>query len=373
MTSPTAPGTLDGFEYTSMADDEPMTDPAVSSTDSAASPAPGSSLTDSPASTETTADADPEASAPLEGAPADPDQSQPETLVFPEGGSPFTFRVDGNDAAPAGAKVYPDGSVLLPKSAWDDIRGNWLGHRGAWRHKEAQYQQRIAHTEQAAMAAARDQVETVELERDQARAALEEFREILEGGPEAVFQWAQQFEVNKPALQARMEARELKVQLDRATRQTQTYTARETEQQEAAKAAEWRPALEDHLRHAITTLAGTDEFKGVAATPEAVADLHGFLWETMADKLFYEKSENPQRLEDIGFRVDVLRTFLAREKKKADDRAAKVQTTVQSAVRNAGALAPTPHTGRKQATPHKGATAPKILDPDQEIGGREYF
>ena len=373
-TSLTAPDALDGFAYTSLADEDNASPTDLAPTETESIP-PDSGATASPdpeAPVEPTAETPADATDPTVPA-TPPDSETPTALMFPEGGQPFAFSVDGGRKfSPEGAVQYPDGSVLLPERAWAQIRGGFLVDRESVNAKLASARQQMEQARQTATAESSTRITALERDLEVRKAALDQFQQIIEAGPEALLEWAQQFDVNKPILLANMRAAELEARLKHAETQTQTYTARETEQAQEAKAAAWRPELENHLRHAITTLAATDEFKGVAATPEAVEDLYGFLWETMADKLFYEKNENPQRLEDIGFNVNVLRAFLTREKKKADDRAAKVQTTVQSAVRNAGSLAPTPHVTKKPAAPPK-AAAPKALDPDHVIGGRDYI
>jgi hypothetical protein len=128
------------------------------------------------------------------------------------------------------------------------------------------------------------------------------------------------------------------------------------------------------VEYALTQLLATDEFKGLPNTPDAVADMKEWLWENMAGQLFFEKVENAKELKDIGFKVELVKSFLNREKKAREGVAAQAAKVAGAAQRNAQALAPTPaprKQGKAQSAPTRSAP-PKSKDPDDVIGSRDY-
>lgn len=370
MSSPTAPGDISLDDIDSALDsihedDTPAsTDPTPAVTGATPPAAADPETPDQPPELgEPEADASVDASAADPTAPANPETPNPD--IGTPAGTPFAFRVDGREVTPEGALQLPDGSVLFPAKAWAQVQGQFLGDRGVWRQKEAKYQQAVQQAQQAAQQQVAESLGAVELERDQARAALEEFQRILAAGPDAVMQWAENFAVNRPALEANMRARALEVKLQQAERQQQTWQAKESEQAEAQRAEEWRPQMEAHLDRALDHyLSGP--FAGVATTPQEKADLRQFLWDTMREQLFYEAVVPARKLEDVGFRKEVLEAVLSREKARVGAVAKQTATLSAAATRNAAALAPTP----MQARPAKAPAAPakkKPLDVDAMV------
>lgn len=371
MSSPVAPGDV-SLDEIDQALDEIHTDDAPASTDptpTAEADPPSSDAGDAPepeATGETTAEtpADPAvASAPDAALP----DSTPNTqLTLPEGAQPFAFRVDGREYKPEGAMQLPDGSVLLPEKAWAQIRGGLLVDREAVNSKLAQARQQVQQARQEAEHQSTAALSAVTLERDQARAALEEFQKILSAGPDAVMQWAENFAVNRPALEARMQARALEVRLQQAEQERQTWQQQQAQATEAQQAEALRPQLEAHLEHALDVkLAG--EFAGIASTPQEKADLRAFLWETMRGQLFYEDEQG------IGFRTDLLDTVLGREKARQDAVAKKATVLSEAARRNAAATAPTSAAPRRGTPPPAKAPKAKPVDVDEAIAAIDWL
>lgn len=369
MTSPTAPGDV-SLDDIDSALDEMTEDDSPASTD----PTPVDAGATPPAMDQEPADqppelGEPEADAPVDAsaadpaAPADPTETPNPTSGTPQG-TPFAFRVDGREVTPEGALQLPDGSVLFPAKAWNQVQGQFLGDRGVWRQKEARYQQAVQQAEQSAQQQVAEQVGAVTLERDQAQAALDEFRGILARGPEAVLEWAQNFEVNRPALEATMRARALEVKLQQAEKQQQTWQSQRTEQEDQQYAESvLRPALESHVDYALDKLLA-GEFTGVAPTPEDRAELRQHVWEVAGHQLFHPLVENARKPEDFGFNVALVKQILTREKARVGKVAQQTATLSAAATRNAAALAPTPKTMRPAgATPAK----KKPVDVDQMV------
>ena len=372
MTSPTAPGgdDLDGFEYRSLAEDEATadTDPTPA-TDDAALPSPeGTEPPDpTPATGETTADARTDASVPSPGTSADPSELQPDQLMYPEGGVPFTFVVDGLTVAPEGAVQYPDGAVLLPTKAWDQLRGNNLADRGAWRQKEQQYQRQVQEARTAAEQGASQQVRALTVDRDRKSAALAEFEKIVALGPDELYDWCQNFAVNRPALEARMDAASVRAELDAVRSQTQRYETEADQRTQAEQDETDRTQCEAHLDYALTDLL-TKEFPGVAQTPQDRAELKDHVVKTLGGVLFYRDPEA-----GLQMRVDLLREVLGREKKRAQGTLSDAARTLGAAQRNTAALAPT----LVRRTPAKAVAAPAVkakwVDHEEVLGSRNYL
>ena len=363
MTSPTAPGGF-GLDELDSALDSITDDETAASTDPTpavpGAPPPASADPETPETPpelgEPEADDSADASATDPVAPATPETPTPD--ISAPAGTPFAFRVDGREVTPEGAVQLPDGSILFPAKAWQQVQGSFLGDRGVWRQKEARYQQAVSQAEASAKAQIADQMGAVELERDQARAALEEFQRILAAGPDAVQQWAENFAVNRPALEARMQARALEVQLEAERRQVKQFQAQRDQQTEEQRAEELRPQLEAHFDKALDHyLSGP--FAGVAATPQEKAELRSFLWETHRAQLFYEDEQG------IGFRKEILEAVLGREKARVEAVAKQTATLGAAATRNAAAIAPTP----VRAKPKAAVVPPKkkAVDPDEVL------
>jgi len=345
MTSPTAPGVADdlgGFEYHSEVEesrDIASPEPVPAALEDASPELGAADLPEPTAPAETTATSP--------AADLLPGEITPDKLTFPTGGTPFAFRIDGREVAPEGAVQYADGSVLLPAKAWDVMRGGFLADRGAWDQKERSYQ-----------AAVREARERRSSEQVRAEKILAEWGKVLAGGPEAVVQWAEDFERNRPILEARIEAQMAQAELER-------YRAGEQQLQQQQAAERLVPSLQGHLTSALNHyLSGP--YKGVARTKAERDDLESFLWGTMAGQLFYEDEQG------YGFRTDVLEQVLQREQARQQRAADATKKATDAARLNAAATSPT-RTTRGAARPAPGQPKPKRLDPDEVIATRDYL
>lgn len=137
--------------------------------------------------------ATPQAPAPVDAAPAVP-------ALAPE---PFAFTADGTKVAVTGATVAPDGTITMPRDTWNRVVQPHLADRRQWQLKEQSYRQQIEE---------RDPAQNAEVLR--ARAILGTLTALMDQGPEKMAEWLDDFERNRPILQAQAETAVLKAQYE---------------------------------------------------------------------------------------------------------------------------------------------------------------
>lgn len=202
----------------------------------------------------------PTTDAPDPAAPdASPDGESPPAALAPvtpfdpskhiplDSGDPFTFRVDGRQVAPDGARVVGD-HIVFPKTTWQQMH-TLLADRSVIKERETGYRQRIQALEAGQGAW------------QQEKSALLAQVDRVFSDPAAAQQFLENWQVHGPRLRAEMEAKAARAQLD-AVRQRDAEA--EAERQDAALV----PQL----------------FDGLGATLEAWLQDEGIDWQNDPDK-----------------------------------------------------------------------------------------
>jgi hypothetical protein len=168
----------------------------------------------------------------------------------PEGGEPFAFRVDGREVAVPGAQRYEHG-IYVPADAWNGVVQQHLADRGVWQQQRQAYERQIAELNPDA--------HPVVL---QAQATVQAFKELLDKGPLEVAKWLDQYERNRPLLEAQIQNQTLAAQLEQRTRGSQQQEQEQLERQ----VWEAMPGyLEQHIEAAVSQTPELAELKGVGA------------------------------------------------------------------------------------------------------------
>ena len=202
-------------------------------------PAPGSAPTPpspapDPAPAPAAAPGDPAAPAAGEPAatPADATPAAPQA---------YTVRADGADYEIRGATLTADGALVIPKDSlpWvERVLQQGISHQGSF-HKRIESAKAVGMRE-GMERAAKEHPSVIE-----AQTVLEEFEALIAGGPDAVLQWAENFERNKGALE-----------LKRAQALYAAKEARDAAASPAAAPQRLEPAqAHAHLSTVIATLA----------------------------------------------------------------------------------------------------------------------
>lgn len=180
---------------------------ALAAPESASTEAPEAPESAPPAAPESPAAPDPssegDSPAPADSASQPPDESQaPDPFA---GGEPFAFRVDGRQVALDGAKVI-NGHVVIPEATWHNQARHFLADRSAIKERTTAFQREAAQERQA-----RQAVEA------QHQAIIAEMQRMF-ADPQAMRAKLDHWEVNGPLLQAQVEAREAKAQVEQFQR-----------------------------------------------------------------------------------------------------------------------------------------------------------
>lgn len=266
----------------------------------------------SPTPSDAAASASPEAPA---SAPATPEAIDPFA-----GGTPFTFRVDGTEISPQGAKVVGD-HVVIPRQAWEqEVRGKWLGNRDAWRQREGQWEHRLRETE-SRIAGRQEELD----------ASLAVMREFFKN-PETARALLQDWERQGPLLQARAETQRYKAQAERYDREQQEAAER---RQQAEFAPQVIQAMGDFVGQTLTE-AGV-KWEGDKAAEQQWG---GFIRELVEDY----GVRAMLRTDPLTGAVDLDREKLGRLVQRELGRSKAQQSTVKAAEKvvqqNAAAVAP---------------------------------
>lgn len=291
----------------------PVSADATPTTDQ--SPAPDAP----PAAPEPSSEGEP-ASAPE--APRPPDELQAPISPF-DGGEPFTFRVDGQHVALDGVKLVND-HVVIPVETWrTQVQANLLGHRGAWREREGAYKQEIGKE--------RQQRQAIEAQHN---AIMAEVQQMF-ADPQVMLEKLQNWQVNGPLLQAQIEARAAKAQVEQFQRQQQEV---QRQQQEAAQ----EPKLKEHLGDTVEQWLTDNGVDWTGDQDTWVEFLH-HLWDTYGKDVLYIRDPLTGRL---ALNEDRVYREFQREVSRAKSRQQAVKAADASKARNQAALAPA-----KPATP----------------------
>jgi hypothetical protein len=228
-----------------------------------------------------------------EGAPAE----QVPVWTPPEGGEPFSFRVDGREVAVPGAQRYEHG-IYVPADAWNGVVQQHLADRGAWQQQRQAYEHRLAELD--------PQAHPVVL---QAQATVQAFQELLAKGPLEVAKWLDKFEQNRPLLEVQIQNQALQNQLELRTRGSQQQEQEQLVQQVADALPGY---LEQHIEAAISQTPELAALKGSAGK------LRETLW-PYAQMLFIEAPpdrdlpEHGLRRGQIGVNRAVLSQMLGQQ------------------------------------------------------------
>ena len=340
---------------------EPELDPTGSPDPETATPAaetppvttePGAELTEgSPAPSESAAP-DPTAPAAL-AAPAP--VADPNTFIPPEGGTPFTFAVDGRQVALEGAKVLGD-HILIPKDVWlNQVRPNFLADRTAVRERERGLRRELA---------ARETGQSEESKRSKALIAVVD---QLFANPDALLKAAENWHIEGPKLRTEAELNVTRQDLERYRQQEAEAKAREEE-------AELMPKLQNGLALAVEDLLA-----------EAGVQWDGNQAEEARWKGFVEALEQDIGLTSLFSRdhrgqivldEDRVRRAFNRERARGQSQQAVAKVVEKKTALNAAATAPTkpsaPVAGKPPAKPVKAERTrddngqfTKRLDPDE--------
>jgi hypothetical protein len=223
----------------------------------------------------------------------DPDQlpEVPVAWAPPEGGLPFKPRADGRDLEIPGALQYEHG-VYIPADGLPVLQRHL-----ADREQFTQRQQALERQVQE-----RDPAHHPDVLR--AQASLQALNQLLDKGPLEVAKWLDNFQQNRPLLQAQIENAALQAQLQ--ARQQQTSQA---DYEQAV--TQVQQALPGYLRQNIEAAVSQDpELKALAGMGEQLLQK---LW-AKAPALFFEADRDyPEyglRQGQIIVRPDVLRAEL---------------------------------------------------------------
>ncbi|MCI0407003.1 MAG: hypothetical protein L0191_00325, partial [Acidobacteria bacterium] len=198
-------------------------DPAVSAPEVPATGTPSSEGTPAPATDGTPEPAAPSSDGAPSPAPAVPGSTPPDLSAYtpPQGGTPFSFRVDRTDVAPSGAQVLGD-YIVFPKASWTQFRDHWVGNRQVWRQKELEYRQALTERPRAEPESSKTQEEV--------RALLDTLTTLFTGPREDVLARFENWHVDGPRLQAEAKARAVEAQLARYQEQEQQARRQQAEQ-----------------------------------------------------------------------------------------------------------------------------------------------
>lgn len=222
-------------------------------------------------------------------APAEPVDWQP-----PEGGEPFAFRVDGTDVEVPGALRYEHG-IYVPTDAWTIVQKH-LADREVISARERQFEQRIQSLDPARHP---DVL--------QAQETLKAFQALLQQGPIEVAKWLDNYEQNRPLLEAQIQLAATRAQLEARSQQMGDT---EFEQQAEQLSQQLPGYLKQNIEAAI---AADPAMKDLVGATDAVFEQ---LW-PMAEMLFFEADrdypEHGVRRGQIIVRPDVLSRLLKQQ------------------------------------------------------------
>ena len=327
------------------APDEPATDP-VAADPSAASAEPD--VTEDDEASELDAPLDDAPSAAKAAEPASTDSGAP---AAEPAGEPFTFKADGKQFEIPGAMRYPEGVYFTPEAILR-LQENLADRKGL--------NDRIRQLE--------NKVQVNDPERHpevlRARALTQKLNELMDQGPEAMAEWLDNLQQNRPILEANAKAAALEAQLKRYTEQEQTQAS---EQEATALVDQMDRTLNGHL-------------DAILQDPEIAAlgldrnRLQARLYR-LADALFVEADQDyPDagvRKGDLAINLELLRAevndaaALVRQVRGQQDAQQKAKKANAPAV---NAAAPPPVVaGTKTAAPRNGARpTPKNRDEWEE-------
>lgn len=205
--------------------DEPATDPAPD--------APGTaSAAPDVTEDEETDELDEELDAgPTDATPPTPPSDASGESAAESAGEPFTFKADGKQFEIPGALRYPEG-VYIPTEAVARLQEH-LADRKGLNGKIRQLEQEVQN---------RDPERHPEVLR--ARATMAQLSALMDKGPEAMAEWLDNLQQNRPILEAQAERDALKKQLALHTERQASET---TEAQATELADQMGQALEGHL------------------------------------------------------------------------------------------------------------------------------
>lgn len=157
---------------------------------------------------------------------------------------PLQFKADGREFTVNGRKDE-DGNFVIAPEEWNRTIGPRLADRGAWAQEREAYRRQID-------ALAPDKNPEVV----RARKITESFKELLDKGPDAVIEWAENYEANKEVLIAKAEAEAAKAE----AAQYREGRAQETERQSMEQLT---AQMDQGIDGVLEQAAQMDEYKGL--------------------------------------------------------------------------------------------------------------
>jgi hypothetical protein len=260
--------------------------------------------------------------------------TEPVAWKPPQGGTPFQFKVDGKDVPVPGALRYDHG-VYIPADSWIHLQRN-LADREVIRGRFQEYEQRL---------------EQLKPEHNptviQAQETLNAFLGLLDKGPEAVADWLDKFETNRPLLEADVREKTLRKQLEN---QQGTVSQAETERVASEIAPQLPGYLGQHIEAAVAAAAA--DYPDLAGqTAKLVEEMWPF-----ANQLFFQADDRDYPEDgvakgQIGIRRQVLTSLL----RQAQAHRAEVKKLQKASTFNGKATgrvaAPPTATTRSRAVP----------------------
>lgn len=164
--------------------------------------------------------------------------------VPPQTGQPFAFKADGTAVAVPGAVRYANG-VWIPAEAWPTMQRH-LADRTVWAQTVAKFHQQHRELADAFQQYQADTQHALTTHPTilQAQALLAEWTAVMNGGAEKVAEWLEDFERNRPILEAKAQATAEKMRADAVTAREQQRQAAE---QQAARQRDLAPKLDKLL------------------------------------------------------------------------------------------------------------------------------
>jgi hypothetical protein len=186
---------------------------------------------------------------------------------------PFTFKADGVEATLEGIRAN-DTHVVIPRAVWDtEFRPKYLANRDAWQEERNQYRAQV----QQATAFARQAQEEKSAKEARAEAIIGEFEKLI-GDPDALAQFAADFERNAPILRAQLEAQEARALLAQREHAEQAQRAEVEREQLFARGT-------DTFEAACIDLLKDTKYSGLVLNDDERDELLAEIWEARGPQL----------------------------------------------------------------------------------------
>lgn len=243
---------------------------------------------------------------------------------------PVQFKADGKEFT-VSARKDAEGNLIIAPDEWNRSVQPRLADRGAWQQERESLRRQVA---------ALNPEQNPEVIR--ARQVMESFQALLDKGPDAVIEWAEDFDRNKEVLIARAEAAAARAEVERA-RGAQASTQQQEEQ------ANLRAQMQQGLGTLLEQAAQVEEYKGLDM------DYVRRVLEPMAPAIYfrapYDMPEYGLQKGEIGVNLQVVENVLKAEadrNRSVQERLKAAEAASAAKRRNSAVLNDSP---RKKAPP----------------------